>query len=252
MLLKVLLFSGLAGVVGTTMGGLICVLIKKPTNRLLSNLFYMSSGVMLGLSFLQLLNESMDIAPIPIVGLGVVIGAAMILIIENLVVSDEKIKEKINNLNTNETMDMKKMNLLGFMLFLSISLHNLPEGLAIGVGVELEIGLATALSIGLHNIPEGIAIGLPMKMGNSKSLRIIKYCFFTGLPTILGGLIGYLIGSISPIILALCLAIAAGSMICVVFLEMIPKAIELHPKFDVYSASSLFLGIIITLFLMLL
>lgn len=213
-IIRVVILSGIAGVVGMVIGGLLCLAVKKPSNKLMFNMFSLASGLMLGISFLSLLPEAIEIGNIYIAILGVAIGAAMIILIEKYIHSRVCHSNSSNN----------TMNKTALIIFISIALHNIPEGLAIGGSAGLNIGFITALSIGLHNIPEGMAIGLPMKVNKMKGITIIKYCALTGVPTIFGGIIGYYMGEISSALLSLSLSLAAGAMFTVVFLELLPEA----------------------------
>ncbi len=80
----------------------------------------------------------------------------------------------------------------------------------------------------LHDIPEGLAMAIPMKINKAGPLKIVLYTLLIGVPTGLGAFIGAYLGSISPLIIALCLAFAGGTMLYIICDEMIPSAKELH------------------------
>lgn len=135
----------------------------------------------------------------------------------------------LNRIEKNKN-DINKSNKL---LFLAITLHNIPEGLAIGVafGLALESGLNVdlinafilALGIGLQNFPEGLAISLPLYNGGMSKLKAFKFgqlsAIVEPISAVIGVLLVYLIESILPFILCF----ASGAMIYVVVEELIPK-----------------------------
>jgi ZIP family zinc transporter len=109
----------------------------------------------------------------------------------------------------------------------AIALHNIPEGIAIGAGGshDYALGALIALMITLHNIPEGMAVAAPLLAGGVGKLKVVLLTAVCGFTTVIGGLIGGLIGNISDFALAMSLAAAGGAMLYVVFGEIIPQSI---------------------------
>lgn len=115
----------------------------------------------------------------------------------------------------------------------AIALHNLPEGMVIGasyaqdgsVGLSLSGGLTMAIVIGLHNIPEGMSVSVPLIAGGTSRVKAILMTAATGIPTILGAMLGYSLGTLSPLSLAISLSFASGAMLYVVFGELLPESI---------------------------
>lgn len=114
----------------------------------------------------------------------------------------------------------------------AIALHNFPEGMVIGasyasdeVAGGVSSGLATAIVIGLHNVPEGMAVSVPLVAGGMKKWKATILTAITGAPTILGAMLGYFLGTLSPVSLALSLSFASGAMLYVVFGELLPESI---------------------------
>ena len=115
----------------------------------------------------------------------------------------------------------------------AIALHNMPEGMVIGAsyagnraaGPLGGSGLIMAVIIGLHNIPEGMAVSVPLITGGSKRLRAVVITALSGAPTIIGAVLGFCLGTLSPMWLSLSLSFAAGAMFYVVFGELLPEAI---------------------------
>ena len=123
--------------------------------------------------------------------------------------------------------------LAGLVMAAAIALHNVPEGMVIGAAFATTVdqiltnrgGLIMALIIGLHNIPEGMAVAVPLISGGMSKWKSVGMTALSGAPTILGALMGFLIGAISPTALVISLSFASGAMLYVVFGELLPESI---------------------------
>ena len=135
----------------------------------------------------------------------------------------------------------------------AIALHNVPEGMTIGASYASENGvlgksaITLALLIGLHNIPEGMAVSVPLITGGIGKVKAVLITAASGIPTIIGAFLGYLIGDIGPMGLALSLSFASGAMLYVVFGEILPQAFLLyHSKHPAFAAIfGMFVGLLI-------
>ena len=139
----------------------------------------------------------------------------------------------------------------GLILLVALSLHKLPEGIAIGAAGTHNMALSILLAFTaiLHCLPEGMAIGAPLICGGMSKKKAILLTAIGGTPTVVGGAIGILVGSISDLVLALVLAIAAGTMLFVVFGEIIPQSLSLtKSKLTSYAAMVGFLVGLIAIF----
>ena len=120
----------------------------------------------------------------------------------------------------------------GLVLAAAVALHNMPVGMAIGAtfagtaapGHAGHAGILAALIIGLHNIPEGMSIAAPLLAGGSRPAGAIGIAALSGLPTIIGALLGYSAGAMNPLLLAVSLSFAAGAMLYVIFGELLPES----------------------------
>ena len=113
-----------------------------------------------------------------------------------------------------------------YLFILAIALHNLPEGIAAGVGFgtgDVVRGILIAAGIALQNIPEGMAVILPMTAIGIPPKKIFLFALFTGLIEIIGTLIGYFVVNIAMFILPFALSFAGGTMLQVVNCEMIAE-----------------------------
>ena len=128
---------------------------------------------------------------------------------------------------------------MGFMLLLDQFTPHLhidsttPEGLPSSLGRSTMLMLAVTL----HNIPEGMAVSVPLISGGMKKTKAVLITAASGIPTVLGALLGYLLGEIGPMGLTVSLGFASGAMLYVVFGEILPQSILMyHSKLPAFSA----------------
>ncbi|MDO4749454.1 MAG: ZIP family metal transporter [Eubacteriales bacterium] len=266
--------TAIAGVVGTGLGGLLGAMLQKDSNRTVSLLLSFAGGVMLSVVCFDLIVEAIETnVGIYIVFLSVVLGVAITFLLNYLI--DRHTNPEVPHIDANhpKTADDldelihsdhyyihsskqdNKFTLLvaGIVVACAIALHNVPEGMTIGAsyasnnGVMGSSAYILAVLIGLHNIPEGMAVSVPLISGGVSKPKAVLLTALSGSPTIIGALIGYAIGEMGALGLALSLGFASGAMLYVVFGEIIPQAILMyHSKLPAFSV---IVGILVGLFI---
>ena len=250
----VVLVTFIAGVVGTGIGGLIGVLTKKDSKKIVSLLLSFAGGVMLAVVCFDLLHEAIEPHKDNIGYIFLVIGctiAGYLIVFGLNKLIDLRLKKEVphtsedhpdvhddlgeiihaDHLEHHKKSD-NRLFIAGLVMAIVIALHNLPEGMVIGASYAKDpskilggSGLLVAIVIGVHNIPEGMAVSVPLVSGGTKRWRAVLYTALSGLPTVIGAIIGFSVGGISEAGLSISLALASGAMLYVVFGELLPESI---------------------------
>lgn len=210
-ILKTTIIGLFFGTFGTTLGGIIGVVIKKNSNKFLSFILSFASGLMMSIICFDLIPEALGISNILNIVAGIIIGIIMMIFCDLIV------DKKFNNTKISKK-DKNTLLKTGIIVSIGLAIHNFPEGLAIGSGFEasIKLGLSLAIAICLHDIPEGVSMAVPMKNGGMKISKVIFYIILSGITTGIGAFFGAIIGSISEQIIAICLSFAAGAMLYIV------------------------------------
>jgi len=220
-IVRITLIGLFFGTFGTTLGGLIGLILKKTSNKFLSFVLSFASGLMMAIICFDIIPEALEISNVSNVFLGIAIGVIVMIMCDEIV--DKKIK-------TNSKFDNNSLLKTGIIVSVGLAIHNFPEGLAIGsgFGASIKLGLSLAIAIAFHDIPEGISMAIPMKSGGMKNSKIMTYVILSGLTTGIGAFFGAIIGKISQDIIAICLSFAAGAMLYIVSGELIPESNKLY------------------------
>ena len=259
-----ILTTAIAGVVGTGLGGLIGALLQKDSNRTVSLLLSFAGGVMLAVVCFDLAVEAVEtqVGIWAVIG-SIALGVAVIYFLNYLI--DRKTNPEVphvdaNHPHTHDDLDElihadhfrehynhrdSKLALFvaGVVMACAIALHNVPEGMTIGAsyasndGVMGRAALVLAVLIGLHNIPEGMAVSVPLISGGMAKWKAVCITAASGIPTVVGAVLGYWLGEIGPLGLCMSLGFASGAMLYVVFGEILPQAIIMYrSKLPAFSA----------------
>ena len=210
----------------TTLGSSLVFFFKKVNKNMLDAMLGISAGVMLAASYFSLLNpaiilsNSLNKTTWIVLLIGFSLGGIFLY---------------LTGLLFNKKISTKRINIKRcIMLFFSITLHNIPEGMAIGVafastlynieGATIESAMLLALGIGIQNFPEGCAVSLPLRREKVSRLKSFLFGSLSGLIEIFSGILGALLVLKIRNILPYLLSFAAGAMIYVVVEELIPES----------------------------
>ncbi len=283
--LAIIVITFISGVLGTGIGGLIGVVLRRDSNKIVSLLLSFAAGIMLAVVCFDLMSEPVEMMKegtlpsyTPIIVVAAVAAGYAVVYLLNFVI-DKRTNHEVKHIDENHpsTADdldelihadhfqtHKKTNtnlfVAGLVMLTAIALHNLPEGMVIGASYALEpdvtanlfsgSGFIMAIVIGLHNIPEGMAVSVPLVSGGMKKVKAVSLTALSGVPTVLGALLGFVLGGINEIMLVISLGFASGAMLYVVFGELLPEAILMWksklPALSVFTG--LLVGFLLVLF----
>ena len=269
-----LIATAISGVGGTGVGGLIGALLQKDSNRTVSLLLSFAGGVMMSVVCFDLVTEAIatNVGIWTVIG-AVAMGVAVIYFLNYLI--DRNTNPEVPHIDENHPKTADDLDELihsdhykqhyanqdnklalfvaGVVMASAIALHNVPEGMTIGAsyassnGVLDSSALILAVLIGLHNIPEGMAVSVPLISGGMGKPKAVLVTALSGVPTIIGALLGFAIGELGMLGLALSLGFASGAMLYVVFGEILPQAILMyHSKLPAFATIT---GILLGLFI---
>lgn len=228
----------------TVLGAALVFFFKKVNKNIMDAMLGFAAGVMIAASFFSLLApsinmaESLNMIPWLIASIGFFSGGVLLFI-------GDKIFDYFASKKQNSDSTKLKRCL---MLVTSISIHNIPEGMAVGVAFgSLAYNLAgatpiaavlLALGIGLQNFPEGTAVSVPLRREGLSRKKAFFWGQFSGLLEPIAGVIGALLVLKIKIMLPFLLAFAAGAMIYVVVQELIPES-QTNEKKDLMALFTL-------------
>lgn len=218
---------------GTTLGAAMVFLMKKEMNKKVEKILLgFASGVMIAASVWSLLIPSIEMAEtqrkvawIP-AAIGFLLGIVFLLVLDSVVPHMHLESEKSEGMKSK----LKKTTMMVF----AVTLHNIPEGMAVGVtfagalaqnaGITMAGAFALAVGIAIQNFPEGAIISMPLKSEGVSKLKAFLYGTLSGIVEPIGAIITILLTNAVVPILPYLLSFAAGAMIYVVVEELIPES----------------------------
>ncbi|MFP3871727.1 MAG: zinc transporter ZupT [Candidatus Natronoplasma sp.] len=235
----------LAGI-STGVGGLIIYFIKKPKTVYLSLALGFAGGVMIYISFIELLPEAFEDAGESIGVLAFFLGIMLIGTIDYLI--PEKESYDLSGLTEEDKEKEKKLFTTSKLTAYAIAGHNFPEGMItfFTALVDIRLGALIAIAIAIHNIPEGVAVAVPYYYATGNKLKAFLHSLVAGLAEPVGALFAFLIlwPFLTGALIVTMLAFVAGIMVYISFDELLPLAQ------DYDTSHSAILGIILGMLVM--
>ena len=217
-----LLLTTLAGL-STTLGSLLALAVRKPGPRFMSATLGFSAGVMVSVSFVELLQEGIESIGFGYAHFGFFTGIILIFLIDYLLPH-----QWAGHHDLPEGRDENRLMRMGLLVALGIAIHNFPEGMATFAGTlkDANLGLAIAVAIAIHNIPEGLAVSAPVYAATKSRSRAFFWSFISGVAEPLGAGVAalFLLPFLTPMLLGWLLAFVAGVMVYIAFDELIPTS----------------------------
>jgi len=239
-ILTAFLFSLIAGL-STGLGSLAAFFIKDFKHRHLSLLMGFSAGVMIQISFMELLFSAVVETGFLNANIAFFVGIATIAAIEFLIPHEYE-EEKL----TDKEKKNKRLMKTGLLVSAGIAIHNFPEGIITLFGTikDPHLGLVLLIAIALHNIPEGISVFMPIYYATKNRKKAFLWSLLSGISEPIGAIIGFfvLFPFINAFVLNLALAFVAGIMVFISFDELLPLSLS-HGEAHL-AITSLFLGML--------
>lgn len=252
-----LLLTTLAGL-STGIGSAIAFFIRKPKYSYLAVMLGFSAGVMIYISFVELLKTSVENVGFSTANLGFFAGIGVIALLDILIPheyeeeraedthfptvrrvvrrvfrrvfrQDKLRQEKGAEQSSSAVGQPSVLMRVGVLTALGIAIHNFPEGMVTFASVatgDVALGIKVAVAIAIHNIPEGIAVSVPIFYATGNRRRAFLWSFSSGLAEPVGAIIGYAIlrPFLTPTLLSTLLASVAGIMVYISLVELLPVA----------------------------
>lgn len=225
-------FAGLS----TGIGGAIAVAKRNPGDRFMAGALGFSAGVMLYVSFLEILPKGFEelteawgekLGAWGAVG-SFFFGIAVIAVIDRLV--PEPINPHERGIGADPYLDAQRLRLMkmGAFTAVAIAIHNFPEGFATFIAALKDPALAipVAVAIAIHNVPEGIAVAVPIQQATGSKGKALKWSFLSGLAEPAGAIVGFLVlmPFLGPATMGVTFAMIAGVMVFIALDELLPTA----------------------------
>lgn len=224
----------------TGIGSLLAVFTRHTNRRVLSFSLGLSAGVMIYVSFVELLSQAQTALAAQlgerwgeVAAVGAFFGGILLIgVIDRLVPAVENPHEarSVESLAEKDDGRRKRLSRVGLMTALAIGIHNFPEGIATFATAvnDTTLGIAIAVAVAIHNIPEGIAVAVPIYFATGDRRKAFTVSFLSGLAEPLGALLAYalLMPFMSATVMGIILAAVAGIMVFISIDELLPAAHE--------------------------
>jgi ZIP family zinc transporter len=220
-----LLLSALAGL-STTIGSVLALFVRKPGSRLMTLTLGFSGGVMMLVSFVELLPggiEAIGFAPANLAFFG---GMLAMFLIDALIPHDYMAEHHHTEIGEDDAALKSRLLKAGLFVALGLGIHNFPEGMASFATAlsDPQLGIAIAIAIAIHNIPEGLAVSAPVYAATGSRSKAFWWSFLSGVAEPAGALLAaaVLLPFLSDALLGVLLSAVAGIMVFISIDELLP------------------------------
>lgn len=218
-----LMLATLAGL-STTVGSVLGIAVRRPGPRFMTLTMGFSAGVMLHVSFVELLGEGIEAIGFLPAHVAFFVGMLLMFVVDALIPHDYLGQEEHSGLGMKGSSLMKA----GVFTAIGIAIHNFPEGMATFVGAlqDRSLGIAIAVAIAIHNVPEGLAVAAPIYAATGSRRKAFLYSFLSGVAEPVGAGVAALIlvPFLTEAILGYVLAGVGGVMVFIALDEIVPVA----------------------------
>jgi ZIP family zinc transporter len=217
-----LVLTALAGL-STTIGSLLGILVRKPGPRFMALTLGFSGGVMILVSFVELLAGGIEAVGFGLAHVAFFAGMLGMFLIDFLIPHEYMAERHKTEGRAQETL-LKT----GLLVALGIGIHNFPEGMATFAATlqDVSLGAAIAVAIAIHNIPEGLAVSAPVYAATGSRSRAFLWSFLSGVAEPAGAVVAALVvlPFLNATVLGLMLSVVAGIMVFISLDELVPVA----------------------------
>lgn len=216
---EALIASFLAGI-STGIGAIPVLIFKKISHRVYDTLLGFAAGIMIAAASFNLILPALDVGGLGKTIFGIAIAAIFLYLVELVIPHLHEWHPRFKQLPL--TISLRQ----GILMAIAITVHNFPEGLAVGVGysaTQKNLGLILALAIAAQNVPEGLAVAAPLKQAGISNSRCFILSTLSGIAEPIAAFFGLMLIGLSKAVLPFGLAFAGGAMLYIVFDEIIPE-----------------------------
>lgn len=217
-----LVLTTLAGL-STTIGSLMGIFVRKPGPRFMALTLGFSGGVMVLVSFVELLAGGIEAVGFGPAHVGF-FGGMLAMFLIDFLIPHEYMAEH----HRAEGREQDALLKTGLLVALGIGIHNFPEGMATFAGTlqDVRLGVAIAVAIAIHNIPEGLAVSAPVYAATGSRSKAFLWSFLSGVAEPVGAVVAalFLLPFLNATVLGLMLSVVAGIMVFIALDELVPVA----------------------------
>ena len=248
--------ASLAAGLATGVGSLPIFFTRDVPKKILDAMLGCAAGVMLAATSFSLIIPAIEAGGGGINGatiaiIGIMCGGVFLDIVDKFFPNTNLLANSMINKPNNSGGIMSPSLRRVWIFILAITVHNFPEGMAVGVGFgdgDISNGFTLAIGIGLQNIPEGLAVALPLVREGFPKLKVFTIALLTGLVEPIGGLLGIGLVQIARPLLPYTLSFAAGAMLFVIAHEIIPES-QNNSGNSKLATYTLLVGFVVMMFL---